>query len=151
MEHVTMKIESFAFSNGNSIPSRFTCDGENINPQLLFKNVPQKAKSLALIMEDPDAPIRTWVHWLLWNISPEITEISQDSTPEGAVVGLNSSDKNEYEGPCPPSGSHRYFFKLYALDTILSLKENTMKEELLSAMKGHIVEKSEFFGRYQRK
>lgn len=146
-----MKIESFAFKKGEEIPSRFTCDGENINPELVFKGVPKNAKSLALIMDDPDAPMGVWGHWVLWNISPRITEIDQNSVPKGAVVGSNSDNKNEYHGPCPPNGLHRYFFKLYALDTVFILDSNTKAQGLVDAIKGHIIQQAELVGVYERK
>lgn len=145
-----MKIESTTFKNNEEIPSKYTCDGEDINPELVFKDVPEEAKSLALTMDDPDAPNGTWDHWVLWNISPKITNISQNSIPLGATVGLNTSGKNEYHGPCPPSGSHRYFFKLYALDTQITLKENSNKKDLLNTMEGHILAEAELMGKYKR-
>ena len=148
--NINMKVESTTFKNNEEISSKYTCDGENINPELVFKDVPEEAKSLALIMDDPDAPRGTWDHWILWNISPQTTNIGQNSIPLNATVGLNSSDKNEYQGPCPPSGSHRYFFKLYALDTLISLKENTNKKYLLNAMKEHILAEAELIGKYKR-
>src|SRR3989338_10824520 len=116
-----MNITSSAFKEGESMPAIYTCEGRNINPPLRFGNVPSTAVSLALIVDDPDAPMGTWVHWTMWNIDPAITEIGENSVPAGAVQGLTSSNKNAYGGPCPPSGTHRYFFKLYALDTLLDL------------------------------
>ena len=155
----TMKIESFAFLNEEEIPSRFTCDGENINPELTFKDVPKNAKSLAFIMDDPDIPqsvkekygINVWDHWVMWNIPPVTTEVDQGSEPVDAVVGLNSSGKNEYTGPCPPDREHRYLFKLYALDKILDLPQATKASDLVKAMQGHIIAEAELIGRYERK
>ena len=146
-----MKIESFAFKNGGEIPSRFTCDGENINPELVFKGVPKNAKSLALIVDDPNAPMGVWGHWVVWNINPKITEINQNSVPIGAVVGENSANKNEYQGPCPPNGLHHYFFRLYALDTVFFLDPNTKALDLIKIMEGHILDKTEIVGKYERK
>lgn len=146
-----MKIESSVFINGGNIPARFTCDGEGINPDLTFKDIPKEAKSLALIVDDPDAPRGTWAHWVLWNISPNITVIKENSTPTNAVVGANSWPNNNFGAPCPPSGSHRYFFKLYALDTILNISPSSKSEDLSTAMEGHILAEAELMGRYQKK
>jgi len=115
------QITSPVFENNGFIPKKYTCDGVDINPQLLIANVPSETKSLALIVDDPDAPAGTWVHWVVWNISPQTHEIKENSVPNGANQGLNDFRKRSYGGPCPPSGTHRYFFKLYALDTILTL------------------------------
>lgn len=151
MKKTGMKIESFAFKNQEEMPSRFTCDGENINPELFFKGVPKETKSLALIMDDPDAPMGVWGHWVLWNISPKTTKIDQNSIPAGAVVGENSANKNEYEGPCPPNGLHHYFFKLYALDTVFFLDSKTKAQNLVDAMEGHIIAEAKLVGKYERK
>lgn len=144
-----MRISSPAFENNGFIPSKYTCDGENISPPLIISNVPEETKSLALIMDDPDAPLTTFVHWLVWNIPPNITEI-----PEGEKLsypqGKNSFGRQGYGGPCPPFGTHRYFFKLYALDTVLKLEEGAKKKQLLNAMSGHILEDAELLGRYSR-
>ena len=154
-----MQIESPAFANGGAIPSVYTCDGEGINPPLSFRDVPKEAKSLALIVDDPDIPesakksysVEVWDHWIIWNISPETVEINQDSVPVGAVIGKNTSGNNLYGPPCPPDREHRYFFKLYALDTTLELNPNTKGLELIKAMQGHILIEAELMGRYQRK
>jgi Raf kinase inhibitor-like YbhB/YbcL family protein len=145
-----MKIESPAFQNNERIPSKFTCDGQNINPQLRFSEVPEEAKSLVLISDDPDAPMGTWVHWTVWNIPPETREIPEDSVPEGSVEGLTSFGKPGYGGPCPPSGTHRYFFKLFALNTRLDLPPETSAGELETAALNHAIEKAEFYGLYNR-
>ena len=153
-----MKIESPAFINNGEIPSKFTCDGKGINPELIFKDIPKKAKSLVLTVDDPDIPqfvkeknnIDIWDHWLLWNISPKTMEIKENSVPTEAMVGLNTSGENKYQGPCPPDREHRYFFKLYALDTILSLNSNTSAVELKNTMEEYILEKSELIGKYKR-
>lgn len=151
MKKTNMKIESFAFKNGDEIPSRFTCDGENISPELIFKNVPKDTKSLALTLEDPDVPTGTWGHWVLWNIPPRTIEINQNNIPKGAVVGSNNANKNEYYGPCPQNGLHHYFFKLYALDTMLTLDSNKKAQDLVDAMEGHIIAQAKLMGTYERK
>ncbi len=145
------KITSSAFDHEGNIPSRFTCDGTDINPQLKIENVPSAAKSLALIVDDPDAPAKTWVHWVAWNIDPKIVEIKENSVPKGAVQGINDFRKHNYGGPCPPSGTHRYYFKLYALDTVLDLGNHAEKPDLEKAMKGHIIAQTELMGKYKRK
>ncbi len=145
------KITSSAFDHEGNIPSRFTCDGLDINPQLKIENVPPSAKSLALIVDDPDAPSKTWVHWVAWNIDPKIVEIKENSVPKGAVQGINDFRKHNYGGPCPPSGTHRYYFKLYALDTVLDLGNHAEKPDLEKAMKGHIIAQTELMGKYKRK
>jgi len=145
-----MKLTSSAFEHNQKIPSQYTCDGENINPPLTISDVPQNAKSLVLIMDDPDAPSGDWVHWTAWNIAPQTTEIAENSTPAGAVEGLTSFGKPGYGGPCPPSGEHRYFFKIYALDINLDLTPKNDKRELLQAMEGHILDFAELIGLYSR-
>ncbi len=146
----SMKIASSAFENNQRIPQQYTCDGKNINPPLSVSSVEEKAKSLVLIVEDPDAPMGIWIHWLLWNIDPKQSEIIENSIPEGAVEGMTSFGKHGYGGPCPPGGTHRYFFKLYALDTVLSLSSNSGKNDLLNAMEGHIIDQAELVGIYSR-
>lgn len=146
-----MKITSSAFANNQMIPSKYTCDGGNVNPSLEISDVPKSAKSLALIMDDPDAPAGIWVHWTLWNIDPKTSEIAEHSVPPGAAQGVTSFGKPGYGGPCPPSGTHRYFFKLYALDLRLDLSEAASKAELEGAMREHILEQSELTGLYSRK
>ncbi len=146
-----MKLSSPAFKHNQLIPSKYTCDGDDLNPPLLIENVPSGAKSLALIVDDPDAPAGTWVHWVLWNVDPATREIGEDQIPSGAGQGVNDFKKNKYGGPCPPSGTHRYFFKLYALDTTLDLNKNTTKKTLESAMKKNIIANAEMIGLYRRK
>ena len=147
-----MNIQSSDFENGKEIPSKFTCDGEGINPSLIISDVPVGAKSLALIMDDPDATRGvTWDHWVMWNIAPDTTEIKENTVPAGAVQGENSWPKNEYGGPCPPNNSHRYFFKLYALDTVLDLSKTSQSKDLVEVMQGHILAETELMGIYQRK
>lgn len=145
-----LQISSPAFAAQGAIPPRFTCEGEDINPPLAIGAVPAGTKSLALIVDDPDAPVGTWVHWVMWNIPPETKEIKENSIPAGAVQGLNDWKKNRYGGPCPPSGTHRYFFKFYALDITLNLTPTTTKTALERAMQGHILARGELLGTYRR-
>jgi hypothetical protein len=144
-------IKSPAFASNGFIPARYTCDGGDINPPLEIYNVPAEAKSLALIVDDPDAPIGMWVHWVVWNIDPETREIAEDQVPRNAVQGKNDWKRNSYGGPCPPSGVHRYFFKLYALDTRLNLGIGTTKKDLEKAMHRHILADAELIGLYKRR
>lgn len=149
-----MKIISRAFENESLIPSKYTCDGENINPPLEFLDVPEKTQSLVLLMEDPDVPkhIRAdgmWDHWIVFNIPPNIKYISENSTPPG-IVGLSTSKNSKYGGPCPPDREHRYFFKLFALDTMLELKNSSSKQDVLDALKGHVIQEAELIGKYKR-
>lgn len=146
-----MKISSPAFPHNGRIPAKYTCDGKNVSPPLFFEDVPEGAKSLALIMDDPDAPAGTWVHWVLWDINPSVKEIKEASLPAGGKEGINDFRKTRYGGPCPPSGTHGYFFKLYALDTTLDLKKDAKKSDLERAMHGHIISKAEVVGLYERK
>jgi Raf kinase inhibitor-like YbhB/YbcL family protein len=149
--NAVMKIESPAFKNGDRIPAQYTCDGADINPPLLISDVPAGAKSLAIIMDDPDASRgKTWDHWLVWNIAPDTGEVKEGITPPGAITGSNSWPKASYGGPCPPA-EHRYFFKLYALDIMLDTPAGSPKEILENAMNGHIIAKAELMGRYSKK
>lgn len=145
-----MKILSTAFENNQFIPPKYTCDGEDINPSLTIEGIPENAKSLVLIVDDPDAAMGTFNHWLLWNISPSTKEIKENSVPENAVLGTNNFGKLEYGGPCPPSGVHRYFFKIYALDTTFELSEGAKRSDLEKAMENHILDSGELIGKYQR-
>jgi Raf kinase inhibitor-like YbhB/YbcL family protein len=151
MKMSELKIVSSGFTHNGSIPVKYTCDGKDVNPPLKIENVPAGVKSLALIVDDPDAPVGTWVHWVVWNIDPKTDEIKEDSVPKGALQGINDFRKHDYGGPCPPSGTHRYFFKLYALDTLLNLSPNASKADLEKAMKGHIISQAEIVGLYKRK
>ena len=139
-----MKITS-VFKNNEMIPKKFTCQGEDINPKLVFEDVPKEAKSLALIMDDPDAPNQTVVHWVIYNM-PITDKIDEDSS--SGIEGSNSAGAVGYFGPCPPTGTHRYFFKLYALDAFLDLKKGASKEDLEIAMKGHVIGKAQIIGLY---
>lgn len=145
-----LKISSTAFAHNGNIPAKYTCDGSNGSPPLKVENVPAGAKSLALIVDDPDAPAGTWVHWVAWNIPPATGEIGENALPAGAEQGKNDWGRNSYGGPCPPSGTHRYFFKLYALDAPLRLGSATTKKDLERAMEGHIIARAELIGLYKR-
>lgn len=145
-----MKIESPEFKNGDKIPSRFTCDGEGINPSLVFSDVPEEAKSLVLLMDDPDAPSGIWDHWVVFNMPPETKGISENFMPAG-IVGKNTRENNRYGPPCPPDREHRYFFKLYALNAMLALDNTASKQNVLDAMQGHKLAEAELMGKYNRK
>ena len=145
-----MKITSEAFQHDAWIPSVYTCDGEDAIPPLTFEGVPEAAASLALVVDDPDAPGGTWDHWVVWNIPPSTRGVEQAQRPAG-VVGRNSWKRNDWGGPCPPGGVHRYFFRLYALDTMLDLAPDATKARLEQAMRGHVLAQSELMGRYQRR
>ena len=154
-KNIPLAITSPVFEMNGLIPSRFTCDGENISPELIFSNVPKGTQSFALIMEDPDVPktVRAdgmWNHWLVWNIPPQITRIKEGETPLG-IIGANTGGKMKYAGPCPPDREHRYIFTLYALDSLLSLPNSATKEELLQALSPHLIEQAKLIGRYNRK
>ncbi|MBI5124281.1 MAG: YbhB/YbcL family Raf kinase inhibitor-like protein [Candidatus Omnitrophica bacterium] len=143
-----MKITSPAFRHMSYMPSKYTCDGDDINPPLSIENVPGGTKSLALIMDDPDAPMKTWVHWVVFDMLPDTKNIAENSIP--GKQGHNDSNGNNYGGPCPPSGTHRYFFKVYALDKVLGLDEGVTKKDLENAMAGHILAQAELVGLYKR-
>ncbi len=145
-----MKLTSTAFQHQQRIPAKYTCDGQDINPPLHIAEAPPAAQSLALIMDDPDAPRGTWVHWLVWNMDPKTSEIPEKSVPAGAAQGMTDFHRPSYGGPCPPSGTHRYFFKLYALDTKLNLPAKTDKNALEKAMEKHILARTELVGLYSR-
>jgi hypothetical protein len=145
-----MKITSSDFQEGGNIPSKFTCDGGDTSPALQIADVPSGAKSLALVMDDPDAPGGLFTHWMVWNISPQSNAIAEGSAPKG-VHGTNDFGKSSYGGPCPPSGTHRYYFKIFALDHELDLPAGAKRSQLDAAMKGHVVAQGELMGRYSRK
>ena len=142
-----MKVTSPSFKNNENIPSKFTCQGDDINPALNISEIPQKAKSLVLIVDDPDASIGVWIHWVLFNI-PIQSSIGENSIQ--GTQGINSFKRVDFGGPCPPSGTHRYFFKVYALDQKLDLKEGASLKEVEKAMKSHILEKTELVGLYKK-
>jgi len=143
-----MKITSPEFGNNEYIPIRFSGEGEDINPPLVVEGIPKEAKSLALIVDDPDAVRGTWVHWVVYNI-PVTERIDENSVP--GTQGTTDSGSQAYHGPCPPSGTHRYFFKIYALDNTLSLQAGARKPDLEKAMQGHILDKAELIGLYKRR
>jgi Raf kinase inhibitor-like YbhB/YbcL family protein len=153
---MSFQISSPAFSAGETIPSKFTCDGPDVSPQLAWKDAPAGAQTFALIMDDPDAPAGTWVHWVLFNLPGNMKDLpegleKQERLSNGASQGRNDFGKTAYGGPCPPPGKpHRYFFKLYALDTKLDLQGTVKKSDLLHAMKGHVLGETELMGRYGR-
>ena len=147
----TMKISSTAFIQKGHIPAKYTCDGADISPPLKIENIPAGTKSLVLIVDDPDAPAGTWVHWVVWNIDPSTREIKEDSVPQSASQGMTDFRRQAYGGPCPPSGTHRYFFKLYALDSLLTPGPRATKTAVENAMKGRILAQAELVGLYARK
>ncbi len=142
-----MKLTSPVFKNNETIPRVYTCDGKDINPVLHIEGVPASAKSLALIVDDPDAPMGMWVHWVVYDI-PVTSKIEENSIP--GRQGNNDFGRKNYGGPCPPGGEHRYFFKLYALDTQLHLADRTDKQALEKAMEGHILDEAVLVGLYKR-
>lgn len=141
-------ITSPAFENNGFIPSKYTCDGVDVNPPLKIEGLPEGTQSLVLIVDDPDAPMGTWDHWIVWNMPPA-ERIEENSIP--GIEGLNDFSKHSYRGPCPPSGIHRYFFSVYALDTKLDLNPNSRKRQVEKAMDQHILAKGVIVGRYRRK
>jgi Raf kinase inhibitor-like YbhB/YbcL family protein len=152
---MAITLTSSAFSEGEMIPGKYTCDGADVSPPLSWSGVPDNSRSIALICDDPDAPMGTWVHWVIFNIPPATTELLEGVTassglPGGAKQGINDFKKMDYGGPCPPGGTHRYFFKVYALDTELLTKEGITKKELLAAMQGHVLAEGQLMGTYKR-
>ncbi len=150
-----IEITSTAFNEGGMIPTKYTCDGPDISPPLAWSSVPENTVSIALICDDPDAPVGTWVHWVLFNLPPEIKELpenlpTKEILSNGAKQGRNGSRRIGYSGPCPPGGTHRYYFKIYALNTKLDLEPGVEKKELVEAMEGHILAEGQLMGRYQR-
>ncbi len=154
--NMEIEITSTAFAEGGTIPSKYTCDGSDISPPLQWEAVPEATRSIALISDDPDAPVGTWVHWVLYDLPAETRELEENipsdkTLPSGAKQGLSDFGRIGYGGPCPPSGTHRYFFKIYALDTKLELPAGAKKSELLKSMKGHILGQGQLIGKYKRK
>lgn len=144
-----LKLTSSAFKNEGRIPDKYTCMGEDISPPLEINGVPEGAKSLVLIIDDPDAPMGTWDHWVVFNI-PLISKIEENSVPQGGVQGINDFKKHDYGGPCPPSGTHVYMFKLYALDITLDLDEDSGKVDVENAMEGHVLAQTKLLGTYSK-
>jgi hypothetical protein len=153
---MTMKMTSPAVANGRPIPDKYTCTGSNVSPPLKWDNAPAGVKSFALIADDPDAPVGTWVHWVLYNLPPATMFLGENlpsspELPDGSKQGVNDFGQPGYGGPCPPPGRpHRYFFKIYALDAMLHLKSGATKKDLLKAMDGHVLAQGQLMGTYQR-
>lgn len=150
-----MELSSPILGDGDAIPARYTCDADNVSPPLVWQDVPENAESLALIVDDPDAPAKVWVHWVLYDIPPDVTWLpegvpQEQRLPNGAVHGTNDFETLGYGGPCPPGGTHRYRFTLYALDAKLNLPPGATKYELLQAMESHVLDQQELVGRYRR-
>lgn len=145
-----MKISSPIFKEGEAIPLKYTCDGDDFNPALEISGMPQGTESLALLMDDPDSPSGNFVHWIVWNIRAEEAAIKENATPESAAEGVNGFGRVGYGGPCPHSGTHRYFFRLYALDNMLDLLPGANAAALKQAMEGHVLAEAELMGRYMR-
>jgi Raf kinase inhibitor-like YbhB/YbcL family protein len=153
----TMEIQvtSTAFKEGEMIPRKYTCRGENISPQIAWSNIPEGTKSFLLIADDPDAPMGTWVHWVVYNIPANFSELKErfpeDSKfPDGIMQGITDFGTTGYGGPCPPSGIHRYYFKLYAIDIILDVKPRLTKQEVLNEIEGHILAKGQLMGKFRK-
>lgn len=152
---MTLQLTSTAFEEGAAIPARYTCTGDDISPALAWTGAPDGTASFVLIMDDPDAPSRTWVHWVVYNLPPNITDLPEaiaadDDLPGDAAHAQNSWRRSDYGGPCPPSGTHRYFFKLYALDTTLNLGVDATKSTVVAAMEGHILAEAQLMGTYEK-
>ncbi len=153
---MTIAVRSSAFQEGGMIPAKYTCDGDDMSPPLEWTGIPEGTKSLALISDDPDAPVGTWVHWVMWNVPPTVKGLAQDVSPDpqlpdGSRQGISDFRRPGYGGPCPPSGVHRYYFQLYALDTTLDLPSSTRKADLVQAMKGHVLAEGQLMGKYRRR
>lgn len=145
-----MKITS-VFENNGQIPSKYTCDGQDLAPELRISDIPASTKELVLIVDDPDAPIGTFVHWILYNIPANTTKIEEKNLPNGVKQGFSDFRRNGWGGPCPPNGQHRYFFKLYAIDKVLDMPEGASKAKIENAIKEHIIEQAQLIGLYKRK
>lgn len=145
-----LTLTSSAFESGQPIPLEYTCDGDSINPPLKIEGVIPEVKSLVLIMEDPDSSNGTFDHWILWNIHPRTKIIEEGYEPEEAMAGKGSSGSLDYEGPCPHSGTHRYLFKVYGIDTVLSLPKGSTKEDVMEEIEGHILQEGELMGTYEK-
>ena len=146
-----MKFSSPAFQHEGMVPALYTCDGIDVNPPFTIEGAPEQARSLALVVDDPDAPRGDWVHWTVWNILPSTTRIEENAVPSGAVEGMTDFGKSGWGGPCPPAGVHRYQFNLYALDSTLSLSSAAKKRDLEHAMEGHVLAHAVLAGKYSRR
>jgi hypothetical protein len=154
-EAMTIEVTSPAFEEDAMIPAKYTADGPNVSPPLKWEGIPEATKSIALISDDPDAPVGTWVHWIMWNIPPDTEGLAEDvptdqELPDGSVQGINGFGDTGYGGPAPPSGTHRYYFKVYALDTKLDLPADSKKSDLVSAMKDQVLAQGQLMGKYKR-
>ncbi len=152
---MTIEVTSSAFKEGEAIPAKYTCDGENISPPLSWSGIPEKTKSIALIADDPDAPGKTWVHWVLFNLPPDTTSLEENipgdkELKNGSKQGVTDFGDHGYGGPCPPGGTHRYNFKIYALDEVIEHSSNIKKQDLIDTMDGHILEEGQLMGKYSR-
>ncbi len=152
---MAIEISSPAFQEGAAIPKKYSCDGQDVSPALAWSNIPSGSQSLALIMDDPDAPAGTWVHWVVYDMPASNSGLPENvpttgGVPGGGVQGNNSWKRSGYGGPCPPGGTHRYFFKLYALDKLLGLGPGATKGQVLKAMEGHVLDQGQLMGRYSR-
>ena len=150
-----LKIISTAFEHGGKIPLKYTCDGADVSPPLAFRNIPNGTKSIALICDDPDAPMGTWVHWVLFNLPPDVSSLPENLPPQellenGAKQGKNDFGNLGYGGPCPPGGEHRYYFKVYALDREIDLPAGASKSDLTEAIGGHFLSEGRLMGKYKR-
>lgn len=145
-----INVTSAAFKNGGTLPKKYTCDGQGINPPLTIDDAPTNSKSLVLIVDDPDAPMGTFNHWLVWNINPQTKEILENNLPRGGIVGVNDFGKNNFGPPCPPFGTHRYYFRIYALDIEINLEKTAKRGQLEDAIKNHVLNSGELIGRYSR-
>jgi len=143
-----LSVNSSAFENNKLIPAKYTCDGDDVNPPLTIEGVPEGTKTIALIVDDPDAPMGTWDHWIVWNIPATTSKIEENAV--SGTEGMNDFRRRSYGGPCPPSGTHRYFFKVYALDVKLDLSPTSRKRDVEKAMQGHVLAKGELVGLYRR-
>ena len=153
MQNISISAE--AFQSGGAIPEEYTCDGSDVSPALSWRGIPANAKSIALIMDDPDAPMGTFVHWVLFNIPPGTAKLPRGvpknrTLNDGSSQGITDFGRTGYGGPCPPGGTHRYYFRLYALDTMLDLQPGSSRKQLENAMKGHILAQGELMGKYER-
>jgi Raf kinase inhibitor-like YbhB/YbcL family protein len=155
VKKMELKVTSGAFTEGGSIPSRYSCDGNDISPPLSWTAGPAGLKSYAIIADDPDAPMGTWVHWVIYNIPASVNSLPENLPKEkkladGTLQGVNDFKRHGYGGPCPPGGTHRYFFKVYALDTVLKADSGLSKKKLIKAMEGHVIGQGELMGTYSR-